>query len=221
MNIKLKIITLIIVVLLVVSVSYNINQYNKSKRTDHALYEVAINNRLSKYYKLSSLNESLKEAISDRRMYVGPIGTNRNYLQTGFNNMETIQSEFLMLYNTLHPKDHMDLSAMSNTNFTLFDSFQNISIYFDHLFNNHNEHILNDGERHYFTLDEKEVDEIQIISNILDELVIISQELGTEKYDAVKDRWELLMVQNEEFIASQDTQLQLRIIVDTIILNNQ
>lgn len=221
MNNKFKVLSLIIVVLLIVSVSYNIIQHNNNKKTEQALYEVSISYRLSKYYKVSSLNESLKQAISDRRLYVGLIGFNRNYLQRDFNDLETIQREFVMIYNSLHPKDSMQLTVTSNTNFALFDVFQDISIYFDLLYNNHTEHLLNDGELKYFTLEEKELEEIKIITNILDELVAIYKEISTEKNGSVKDTWELLMVQNEEFIATEEVQLQFRKIVDAIILNNK
>ncbi|RJE83923.1 hypothetical protein D3P07_24240 [Paenibacillus sp. 1011MAR3C5] len=174
-------------VLLLSSVILNVIQNNKNKKTEFALYQVAMDFNLLEYRKIGTIYQSLAKAAEERKLYA-----NDFRLHEKFQQLSMLYMEMVMLYGTLH--SYQDISSIGTNR--MFDMLQDFGQYFSLLNYAQSLSLAEDEIGQYVQLTDRQVESIAEIAQVMGELDHIRLGVGSSS-DDIRSNWVNIMLNNE------------------------
>lgn len=85
------------IAILLLAAILNVIQFNKNKKTEFALYQVAMDFSLQQYSKIGAIQQTLTKAEGDKKLYV-----NDFRLREHFQQLSSTYTEMVIMYGTLN-----------------------------------------------------------------------------------------------------------------------
>lgn len=210
MNHKSRLFVIVLVVLLILSVSYNIHFYQKSERVESAL-ELSVQ-YFNTNYRIDSIHRMIEYAIQEGKLYFGEAGKPVNIYQSEFQHISSMHRELTLLYGPIHNYEHYDQISSIGAGNTMFELFVDFGVFFESLYTIHSDYLSDSQEGLYLPIQGLDVEirnGLDLMRRITGDLSAIHSEAFKGKTSDSLDALKQYLQQSADYYHSAEVQLMI------------